>query len=102
MDTGRNREKLRAQLGAEALRERADDLAAQLRRILVRERPLGRLERDREGDRLLARADLLAAVLAHEAHVTHLRDGLPGRLDELASRHRLVDGASETLSHCRV
>ena len=53
---------LGAQLGAEALGESLDDPCAEGSRILVGERPLGRLEREPQRDRLAALADLLAAV----------------------------------------
>src|ERR1043166_1337782 len=40
--------------------ERLDDGVPEQRGVVVRQRPLPRLERDREGDRLPSRADLVA------------------------------------------
>ena len=68
----RSRSSLGAELGAEALRERVDDLLAQAGRILVRQRALGRLEQHRERDGLVALGDLVAAVDVEGPHLPQL------------------------------
>jgi hypothetical protein len=62
-DTAIARKQLRAQNRVESVRQGGDDPAAQLARLLVRQRALRRAERDPERERALALADLLAAVL---------------------------------------
>ena len=58
----------------------------------------GRLERDPEGDGLLALADLLAVVDVEDAHLAQLGHGPLRGLDELARGHVLVDGEGEVLA----
>src|SRR5439155_16995089 len=59
--------------GAETVRKSFDDALADRGGVLVRQCPLGRLEGDREGERLLARAELEAAVLVEDADLAELR-----------------------------
>ena len=72
--------------------------AAERGRVLVGERPLGRLEDERERDRLAALADLLAAVDVEDAASRAARAGRLARgVDELAGGHLLGDGEREIL-----
>ena len=84
-------------------RERGDDPLPQRGPVLVRQRPLGRLELDAERDRLAPRPGLLAAVDVEDANLAQLR---PCRLarggDEVAGRHVLVDDEREILLQRRV
>ena len=89
---------LRAQLRAETLGERRDDPLADRSRILVGERPLRRLERGRERDRLLPLSHLLAAIDVEDAQLAQLRPGrLAGGRDQIAGGNRLVDDEREIL-----
>ena len=91
------------QLGAEAVGEGLDDLLPQAGGILVRERPLGGLERDPERQRFLAGADLVAVVEVEDAHLAQLGPGgLAGSVHEVARRDALVDDEREILLHGRV
>jgi hypothetical protein len=57
------------QLSAETALEGRDDAVSELRCLLVGEGLLARLEGDGEGDRLLVRSDLVAAVDVEGAHL---------------------------------
>src|SRR4051812_13263271 len=95
---GRRRRALGPELGAEALAERRDDHVTEARGVLLRERPLRRLEGDRERDRLAALAHLLAAVDVKDADLPQLRARrLAGGGDEVARRDVLGDGDGDVL-----
>src|SRR5205823_4426862 len=88
------------QLGAELRCEGRHDPRPQRGRVLVGERPFGRLEPDREGDRLLAGPDLVAAVDVERPHLTKLGTcRLAGRVHERAGGDLLVDDEREVLTH---
>src|SRR6476619_7911654 len=94
--------RLRAQLRPEPLREQRHDPPAQHCRVLVRERPLGRLEDERERNRLLPLANLLAAVDVEHPRLAQLRTGrLARRLDERARGHVLGDDDGDVLADRR-
>src|SRR5579862_6533940 len=92
-----------AKLGSEALGEGGDDARPELRRLLVRERALGRAEGYAEGERALARADLLAAVLVERLDVAQrVARGLADRVDHGRSRHVVVDDEGQILAYLGV
>src|ERR687888_1469180 len=79
-----------AKLGAEPLAQRLDELCAQRRRVVVGERPVGRLEDERERDRLVPGGDLLAPIDVEGPHLAELRaDRLARRGHERPGRHVL-------------
>src|SRR5881396_2957866 len=91
-----------SKLGAEALGESRDDSLPQGARILVRERPLGRLKLHAEGDRLLAFRNLPAAVDVEHAHLTELGAGsFACGGDEISGQHVFVDGECKILVKSR-
>jgi hypothetical protein len=91
---------LRAQDGAEPGGERVDDAGTDCTRLLVGERPLGRAERDAEGERALALPQLRAAVLVEDLRLAQLgRPRLAERGEQRAGRHLLVDDEREILAH---
>src|SRR5207253_1806744 len=86
------------ELGAEAVAQRADDPVAQAPRVLVRERPLRRLEGEGDRDRLLSRRDLIAAVDVEDARLAQDRARRRARdLDQLADRLPLFDDDGDVL-----
>ena len=81
---------LPAQLGAEALGRAPRRCAPQARRVVLGERPLGRLVGDRERDRLAPGPDLVAAVDVEDPELAQLlAGGLARRGGELADRDLL-------------
>ena len=63
--------------------ERRHDPAPDDLGVLVRERPVGNLQREVYGDRLAAVADLIAAVDVEDARLAQLGcPGLEGRVDK--------------------
>src|SRR5579859_5298290 len=81
---------LPAQLRAELVAEAAQDALLLPGRIGVGERPIWRLVADGEGERLLACADAIAAVLVEQCD---LRDRFRPRNggEQIGRRHILVD-----------
>src|SRR4051812_42554278 len=89
---------LRTELGRVAPAQLVDNPLPESGRVLVRERPLRRLELDGEGDRLAALAHLRAAVDVERAHLAELRaPGLARRLDQRGGRHVLVHNERQVL-----
>src|SRR5207237_7017336 len=96
---GRGGLRLRAELGSEAAFERLDHTGPESDGILVRERSVGRLEGDGEGDRLLPRRDRRIAIVAEEADLAQLRCRRPAsRLEQLTGRDVRVDDEGALLS----
>src|SRR6185436_6551885 len=91
---------LSPELGAEGAFERRDDAVSKLGGVRVGEGSLRRLEGGREGDRLLPRADLLAAVDVEGAQLTQLGAGsvLCGA-DQLPRAHVLGNDEGEVLTN---
>src|SRR6266576_1495403 len=93
----------RAQLGAELLAERGDDCFTEAGRVVVRQRALGRLERDRDRERLAPVRDRIAAVVAEEAYVAQLRPGRrPRRGHQVARGDAFVDDEREVEAERRI
>ena len=79
-----------------------DDPPAQRGRVLVGQRPLGRLEGDVDRDRLAALADLAAAIDVEDARLAQLRAGrLARRLDERPRGNVLRHREREVLLQAR-
>src|SRR3954454_13549557 len=96
-------EGLRSQLGAELPVQRRDDPLAEPRRVLVRQRPLRRLERHGKGERLLACGNRRLAVVAEEADLAQVRAGrLAGGCENVSRRDVHVDDEREVLVDGRV
>src|SRR5712691_4300702 len=94
---------LRTELGAERLFQGRNDAVAELGGVLVGECPLGLLERDREGDRLLSRLHLATAIDVEGTHLTELGPGrLVSRGDELPCGHVVRNDEGEILAHRRI
>src|SRR3954449_3447450 len=90
-------------LGAETALDGRDDQGPELRGLLVGERLLARLEGHGEGDRLLPRADLLAAVDVERPHLPQVGAGRLARcLHERSGGHILGDDESEILPDGRI
>src|SRR5262249_35494684 len=94
---------LAAELGAEPLRKRGDDALARSARLLLGQRPLRRLEREVDGDRLASGADLVAAVDVEHARLPQQLPGCAaGRVHESSDLDVLVDGDGDVLEYGRV
>src|SRR2546429_5601377 len=89
--------------GAELLAERGGECFTEAGRVVVRQRALGRLERDRDRERLAPVRDRIAAVVAEEAYVAQLRpDRRPRRGHQVARRDAFVDDEREVEAERRV
>src|SRR5437899_7761867 len=96
-------EALGPELGAEGCLECIDNAVSELAGVLVGEGPLGRLEADREGDRLLAGAHLLASIDVEGSHLSELRArGFPCSSDQLAGGHLVRDREGQVLADRRI
>src|SRR5262245_39861309 len=88
----------RPQWPAEATLDPGHDPRPQPGPVLVGGRPLGRAEGEPQRDGLAPGADLVAAVDVEDADVAELgAGGLADGVDEVACRHRLVDGEGQVL-----
>src|SRR5262249_5245133 len=92
-----------AKLRAEAPRERLDNPRTHLSSLLVGERPVERAEGDAEGERLLSRRDLAAAVLIEDLRGRELGlSRLANERENGGGRRRLVDDEREILADLRI
>src|SRR5439155_2035556 len=88
---------------AEPFGQQVSDLLPERCRVLVRERPLRRLEGDAERDRLLSSADLLAAVDVEDLDLAQLGAGRLARgVDERAGFDVLRNDECEILPDRRI